>query len=301
VPIMNASIAERTAPRFRIAPTPSGFLHHGNITAFLFTWACCKALGGKLLLRIDDLDYSRYRPEYLDDIFRKLEYYQIDYDEGPSGPDDFIRKWSQVHRIDLYKGVIRRLQNTGLLFACSCSRSEIAEGKICDCRNLTTQQKNFALKIATAKLPSVHWKDSISGENNIDLQRVIPDFVIQRKDQIPAYQIASIADDLHFGITDIIRGQDLLPSTAAQLSLADLLHENDFRKIRFYHHPLIQSSQGIKLSKSAGDGKKLLASDNPVLPDLSIIINDICHWLQVPYGFISRESLIDILKAKFRG
>lgn len=296
---MNDSIAEKIVPRFRIAPTPSGFLHHGNITAFLFTWACCKALGGKLLLRIDDLDQLRYRPEYLDDIFRKLDYYKIDFDEGPSGPDQFHTVWSQIHRLEQYKDIIIRLQKTGLLYRCSCSRSEIADGKECRCRDSKSNAEPYALKIATGNLPEIHWDDRISGVNNVDLHQSIPDFVIQKKDRFPSYQVASLSDDIQFGITHIVRGNDLIHSTAAQLFLADTLHEYTFRKICFYHHPLILSSHGIKLSKSAGDGKYLHKTDPSGLPDVSHVIQDICRWIDLPPNIATINELISALKIKF--
>ena len=100
----------------RIAPTPSGYLHLGNAFNFLFTWLVCKKLNGKLSLRIDDLDQARMRSEYLEDIFRTIDWLGISIDEGPSGPDDHLSNYSQVHRLALYEEAIQGIKT--YLFPC---------------------------------------------------------------------------------------------------------------------------------------------------------------------------------------
>lgn len=296
---MNDSKAELFPPKFRIAPTPSGFLHQGNITSFILTWALSKAINGKLLLRIDDLDRTRFRPVYLDDIFRKLEHYKLDYDEGPSGPDDFNSSWSQTTRSGLYHDFLKRLSDVSELFACSCSRSEIAEGKICECRNNAIRPEDFALKISTSGLPPVQWNDRLCGQCEVCIHQHMPDIVIRKKDHTPAYQLTSLVDDVHFGVTDIVRGKDLVYSTAAQLTLARLLQEERFMQIRFYHHPLLLTSEGIKLSKSAGDGLPLHSGNASDLPDESEMLHTIYQWIQLPYRPETKEDLINALRTHF--
>ena len=113
--------------RSRIAPTPSGFLHAGNAMNFILTWAITRASGGRLLLRIDDLDKGRYRREYVEDIFAGLEWLGLDYDEGPRSVQELEERWSQHHRLNRYQLLLDQLRADKRLFACICSRKEIRE------------------------------------------------------------------------------------------------------------------------------------------------------------------------------
>src|ERR1044072_3055513 len=112
--------------RTRIAPTPSGYLHIGNAFSFLLTALHAKKRGASLLLRIDDIDDERKRPEYVNDIFTSLEWLGIEWNEGPSGPEDFELNWSQNRRLDIYKGILPRLREAEIIFACECSRKKLA-------------------------------------------------------------------------------------------------------------------------------------------------------------------------------
>lgn len=236
----------------RIAPTPSGFLHPGNIFNFLLNWHWARQHGGKVLLRIDDADVERKRPEYVDDIFRVLEWLDMDWDIGPTGPDDLDQNWSQQHRRSLYDDSLLELRNKSLVYACSCTRTQLAS-EPCHC-----QDKKLDLDTA-----GLAWRIPTRGEIILFTDRVIGDvkhylplqhsFVVRRKDGIAAYHLASLADDRHFGVTHIARGEDLLPSTAMQLHIDDLLDQQYLRRCGFWHHPLILGDQGNKLSKSAGD------------------------------------------------
>lgn len=225
--------------RLRFAPTPSGFLHIGNALNFTLNWFVARLDGGKILLRIDDLDADRKRPEYVADIFESLEWLGLDWDEGPRSQEDFEKNWSQHRRLTLYFKALEKLRDTGLLFACRKSRRDLApfggdyppEFRE---QNLRLDGEDVAWRIET---PSGF---------------PLPDFVVRRRDGIPAYQLASLVDDLHFGVTHVVRGADLEASTQAQLYLAECLGETNFLKIRFLHHPLITDEQGEKLSKSAG-------------------------------------------------
>ncbi|MBO0947062.1 glutamate--tRNA ligase family protein [Fibrella forsythiae] len=225
---------------FRIAPTPSGYLHLGNAVNFVLTWLAARQRGAEILLRIDDLDADRKRPEYVDDIFRSIDFLGIDYDVGPASPADFAANWSQRCRLDYYSDTLNRLRDAGTLYACGLSRRALqaygptypAEGR----------QQQLALDT-----PNVAWRFRADGNGEAD-------FVVRRRDGLPAYQLASLTDDQYFGVTYLIRGQDLIESTDRQRQLAVALGWTDFLQARVWHHPLLLSSEGKKLSKSAGDG-----------------------------------------------
>ncbi|EMR04622.1 glutamate--tRNA ligase family protein [Cesiribacter andamanensis] len=253
----------------RLAPTPSGFLHKGNGFSFVLTWLLMRAGGGKLLLRIDDADAGRTRPEFLDDIFRSLDWLGLDWDLGPQSPDDFLARYSQGLRYSLYHQLLEGLQQQGVLYACRCSRKQIAEQYTDGIYRGSCRQKSISLKavgvswrIRVAE-KEVCFQEAAMGRRCLDLARQMGDFAVGRKDGLPAYQVASLADDLHWGVNYIVRGEDLLYSTAAQQYLARLLANGAglsplgqqaaaFLNIPFLHHPLQLDEQGQKLSKSAG-------------------------------------------------
>lgn len=245
----------------RIAPTPSGWLHRGNAFSFAISHQLVQSHGGSLLLRIDDLDAPRIRPEYIQDVFDTLRWMGIAWQYGPHGIHEFQQSFSQHHRLSLYKQIIQQLIHTGRVYACTCSRKEIAlQGShgtypgTCRYKKLplTTPGAALRLRMDEAALPVTFYDHFAAQELAIHLQVAMGDFVIQRKDGLPAYQIASVADDVHFGINTIVRGADLLASTAAQLYIAGLLELTAFLNIRFWHHPLLTDEHGSKLSKSAG-------------------------------------------------
>lgn len=244
----------------RIAPTPSGFLHLGNALSFMITAALARQTKATLLLRIDDLDRERVDKAYVEDIFETLDFLGIKYSEGPRNYNEYEERWSQLHRLALYNSALQRLKDGGHIFACNCSRTEILKQNGDTIYPGTCRQKNIPLdtpgvswRLHTDRTRLLHVK---SPEGNIS-ESVLPasmqNFVVRRKDERPSYQLSSLADDIHFGVDLIIRGQDLRDSTLAQLYLATLLDEKDFLRTAFFHHPLIESAPGQKLSKSAGD------------------------------------------------
>jgi glutamyl-tRNA synthetase len=225
--------------RFRFAPTPSGYLHIGNALNFTLNWLAARLNGGKILLRIDDLDAERKRPEYVADIFENLEWLRLDWDEGPKSPQDFEENWSQHLRLPLYFKQLDKLRATGRLFACRKSRRDLAPFG-------SQYPAEFRQQGISLDAPDAAWRVTSSLESGLE------DFVVRRRDGLPAYQVASLADDLHFGITHAVRGADLEPSTASQRFLAECLKEDKFLKINFLHHPLLTDERGMKLSKSEG-------------------------------------------------
>ncbi|MEH0156336.1 glutamate--tRNA ligase family protein [Limibacter armeniacum] len=243
--------------RTRFAPTPSGYLHIGNAFSFILTWLLAKSRNGSILLRIDDIDASRSRPEFLDDIFQTLEWLQLDYDEGPSGVENFLQHYSQTLRTDQYEKLLSKLIDNNLVYACKCTRSQIKkfsnDGHYpLTCRNLhkDLSSENVAWRIKTVP-EKILVPDLKQGLISVNLYEEMRDFIVRRKDEIIAYQVASLADDLAYEIDFIVRGEDLLSSTAAQLYLAKSSNYEAFTNASFYHHPLI-TDNGVKLSKSEG-------------------------------------------------
>ncbi len=288
----------------RLAPTPSGFLHVGNAFSFILTWLLVRRTGGSLLLRIDDLDSDRVRPEYIADIFETLDWLGLDWDHGPQSPDEFLSRYSQKHRLDLYHQLLHCLHTeTDLVYACDCSRTQIQTASVNGLYPGICRDKKLSLNT-----PEVAWRIHVPNQTHIKpneirfvpvttqgywLDALMGDFVIRRKDGVPAYQVASLADDQHFGVTGIVRGVDLWPSTAAQIWLAQLLKETAFIQTVFYHHPLITDVQGQKLSKSAGATS--LRAMRQVLASPQILFQNVAQNLGLPHRHIGKAE--DLLQA----
>jgi len=237
----------------RIAPTPSGYLHIGNAANFLMTWLAVRLQNGRLLLRIDDLDKARCRESYVDDVFASLEWLGIDIDEGPSGTGDFFARHSQTLRYDAYRDALERMRRNGApLFACGCSRKTLAgaERYPGTCRDAALEliPSQTALRIAVPDNTAV-----AVGGGNVRLDRVLGDFVLWRKDDIPAYQLVSAVEDERAGVNLLVRGSDLYESSAAQLYLAPYLGAARFSDAAFIHHGLVLRPDGSKFSKSDRD------------------------------------------------
>ena len=245
--------------RFRIAPTPSGFLHEGNAFNFILTALLAQEAGARLHLRIDDADAVRARPEYLADIFETLHWLGIRWDEGPRDAADHLARFSQSLRSVRYEATLQSLIATGHVFACTCSRKDILAANTdggypgtCRDRAVPLDTPGVALRLRTPQDATIHFDDDILGPQNLHPYRLARDPVIRRRDGLPAYHIASLTDDLDFGITHIVRGEDLTASTAAQLFISQTLGGTAFERVRFYHHPVVKDGAGSKLSKSAG-------------------------------------------------
>ena len=238
--------------RSRIAPTPSGFLHIGNALNFVLIWLWVRRVGGRLMLRVDDRDTPRAKPEFIEDIFRSLDWMGLDWDEGPQTPDELYHTYSQALRIDLYEDMTRRLIATGQVFACDCSRKDMHKHTCtCQARHIALDQPDTALRIVTPIEP-ILVPDVKAGILSVSLESELKDFIIRRRDGVTAYQLASLVDDIDYDINLIIRGDDLLSSTAAQLYLASLIEAQSFEKTTFYHHAMVNDEKGEKLSKSSG-------------------------------------------------
>lgn len=225
----------------RIAPTPSGYLHPGNAVNALLVQLAAHSVTppARILLRMDDLDALRKRAVYVQDVFDTLHWLGIDWDIGPGDPADLEQHWSQHLRMPHYLNTLEALRATGLLFACRLSR-----------KALEPYGPTYPLHLRDQGLslddPDVNWRIRTPGH-------LLPsDFIVRRRDGLPAYHVASLTDDRLFGVTHLVRGADLQASTQAQRYLAEVLGWSDFLRARVWHHALITDDQGNKLSKSTG-------------------------------------------------
>jgi glutamyl-tRNA synthetase len=264
----------------RIAPTPSGYLHLGNAYSFLLTKALAKKHGAKILLRIDDLDRDRYRPEYVEDIFATLDFLEIKIDQGPKNSKEMESTWSQVHRLPIYTESLAQLEQSKLTFSCTCTRSQILQidprgiylGQCLD-RRMPLNKHESALRINTLDADFLDYIAYPATPKSALIPEEASCYVVRKKDLLPAYQLSSLLDDLHFGVDLIVRGQDLFPSTLAQLDLARILGKEEFAKTTFYHHPLLKGPDQSKLSKSAGAYSiRQLRQDGKTLADLFLLL-----------------------------
>lgn len=279
----------------RIAPTPSGFLHRGNLFAFALNWLMARKEGLSILLRIDDLDRQRYRPEYLEDIFRSLDALGLDYDEGPHSIDDFEKNWSQKNREDLYLDALQNLEEREALFACNCSRKDILARTADGFYDGHCLERNF--KWQESENLSLRWKES-SGEivlkgwqqaqRSDELSTALAYPILYSKDGHVAYQLSSLVDDLHFGISHILRGEDLFDSSICQALIAESLDLKAFQAIKFHHHPLLMDGSK-KLSKSqAAPAAEIYRSSTA----RKMLLQDLKSYLGIPSG----ESLNELLQ-----
>jgi len=245
--------------RGRFAPSPTGRLHLGNARSALLGWLAAKAPGGSFLLRVEDLDRARCKPEYVDGLFRDLEYLGLTWDETPL---------YQSQRGEAYEAALRKLEAQGRIYRCFCSRTEIARAASAPhglgdegprypgtCAALSEAQaeararsRSFALRFR----PRAGWvtfDDLIHGRSTQDVDAVVGDFVVQRNDGVASYQLAVVVDDAASRITHVVRGDDLLSSTPRQMQLLEALREN---VPQYAHVPLLMGEDGKRLAKRTG-------------------------------------------------
>lgn len=275
---------------FRLAPTPSGFLHRGNLFNFLLNWLTARLSGSRVLLRIDDLDSERIRPAYLEALFRNLYDLGFDWDLGPTGSHD-MATWSQHQRMDLYRGKIACLQTQGLVYACACSRKDFADGKPCHCLDAADPApKDTLLRWKDMELHASNWQDLFLGPHQ---EPFPPRMVLWRRDGLPAYQLASVCDDAHYGVTHVWRGADLLASTAFQLRLMETPCFAGMQPLRFGHHPLLTDTRGDKLSKSTG--KQSAALPTHAADFRNALFRDFVDWSGAGIPASPIDKLRDLL------
>ncbi|HLN61721.1 MAG TPA: tRNA glutamyl-Q(34) synthetase GluQRS, partial [Symbiobacteriaceae bacterium] len=253
--------------RGRFAPTPSGQMHIGNARTALLAWLQIRHAGGRFVLRMEDIDKPRSRPDLAQQILDDLRWLGLDWDEGPDvgGP---YAPYTQSEREELYHAALQQLTAEGWLYPCYCSRAEImaiasaphglsAEGPVYPgtCRCLTPEQR--AERAARGKVPSlrfampdepVAFMDGVAGAQSF-AAGAGGDFVVHRADGIIGYQLAVVVDDAAMQMTDVLRGWDLLDSTPRQLMLYRAL---GLTPPQFAHVPLLMGPDGSRLSKRHG-------------------------------------------------
>ncbi len=237
----------------RLAPTPSGFLHLGNVLSFSITAALARKTDAKILLRIDDLDQLRVNEQYLQDIFDTMNFLEIPWDEGPRDMKEFKDHYSQLHRMVHYEKALNKLVQNRCVFACTCSRSQLQNNNcVCYQKEIPLDTDNASWRLITNNTKELKIKNEKDEYISADLPKEMNNFVVRKKDGMPAYQLTSVVDDLLYGVDLVVRGEDLWPSTVAQHMLATMLEEDKFDETAFYHHPLLMEASGKKFSKSAG-------------------------------------------------
>ncbi len=265
--------------RGRFAPSPTGEMHLGNARTALLAWLQAREAGGALILRIEDLDVTRIRPGAEETILQDLAWLGLDWDEGPdvggiAGP------YRQSERLGDYEAAISRLPT----YPCTCTRKEIlatiqasASAPHGDepryagtCRTAPTHPARPAALRVRVPDGLVCFLDGLQGEVCQDVQATVGDFVVRRNDGVFAYQLACVVDDILMGVTDVLRGQDLLESTPRQVALYELL---EAPAPHFCHVPLMTDYHGERLAKRGGAPSVKALRDGGANPQ--VIVRDL--------------------------
>ena len=243
-------------PVGRFAPTPSGRMHLGNVFAALIAWLSVRSRDGEMVLRMEDLDTQRTSGEFARQLREDLRWLGLDYDrETPP----------QSQRSAVYDGYFDRLQDMGLLYPCYCTRSQLhsvnaphlSDGTYVypgTCRNLTPEQR-AAMNRSPAwrvMVPDRQWRftDRVQGEYRLNLKKECGDMVVRRADGVYVYQLAVTVDDGEAGVTEVVRGMDLLSSAPRQMYLQELF---GFPHPAYGHVPMLLAPDGRRLSKRDRD------------------------------------------------
>ena len=246
----------------RFAPSPSGYLHMGNLLSLLLAWLDCRALGGELIFRMEDLDPARSRPEFAAAMETDLRWLGLDWDRGWPDP-----AYAQSNRTARYEAAFRYLRERDLVYPCWCTRSqrlaaasaphpgEAERDRGCRCARLTREEREALLQSGRPHAWKLRSPDEViaveDGHMGLFVQnpaREVGDFIIRRADGVFAYQLAVCADDLEMGVTRVVRGRDLLSSAPRQKWLIETLGGT---APDYCHGPLLTEGEG-KLSKRLG-------------------------------------------------
>jgi glutamyl-Q tRNA(Asp) synthetase len=232
--------------RGRFAPSPSGPLHFGSLLTALGSYLDAKSQGGEWWLRIDDLDPPRVAPGATDAILHALEAYGLEWDGAVQ---------YQHHRGEAYSAAFLALQASGVVYPCACTRREIADSSMGQansmiypgtCRSGLASGKAARAWRVDTRGAKVRLADRLQGAIEHDLEILSGDFIVQRADGLFAYQLAAVVDDAELGISDVVRGADLIDSSLRQVYLQQLLGLNT---PRYLHLPVAVNAAGEKLSK----------------------------------------------------
>ena len=255
--------------RVRFAPSPSGDLHVGNVRTALYDWAFARSTGGTFVLRIEDTDASRVKPEYVASAQDILRWLGLDWDEGPAAGGHY-GPYLQSERLDIYAQWVAAFLSDGHAYHCYCTQEELAQrreaarkaggpsGYDGHCRNLTPEQ--VAAYQAEGRQPVVRFRMPEGSTTFTDLVRGVvtfdhahvPDFVLTRADGAPLYTLAVAVADVLMKITHVVRGDDLLSSTPRQLAVYRAMGVPEAEFPVFAHLPYVLGKDGQKLSKRNG-------------------------------------------------
>ena len=240
----------------RFAPSPSGRMHLGNVFSALLAWLSVRSRGGRMILRMEDLDPDRCRPEYMETLRDDLDWLGLDWD---------AEQTPQSRRTDAYRAEFEKLSQLGLVYPCYCSRTELhaasaphaSDGTAIyagTCRNLTPEERAQKTRRPAwrVRVPEeeISFHDRLQGDYTENLARDCGDFIVRRSDGVYAYQLAVVTDDAEGGVTEIVRGRDLLSSSPRQIWLQRTL---GFPAVEYCHVPLLVAPDGRRLSKRERD------------------------------------------------
>lgn len=244
--------------RTRLAPSPTGALHLGNARTFAATWALARQNNWSITLRVEDIDGPRVKPAATEQALQDLAWLGLDYDDGPL---------LQSSRHAAHAGALQSLIDAGAVYRCVCSRKEIETAASAPhaedgaaiypgtCRDRTVPADDAGRAAAWRfRVPPgpFAFNDAFAGRRQFDLAAQIGDFVVAKNDGSPAYQLAVVVDDLAAGVTDVVRGDDLLDSVPRQALLYQALGRPEAVP-RYWHLPLVVGVDGRRLAKRHGD------------------------------------------------
>ena len=257
------------AIRGRLAPSPTGYMHLGNAWAFLLAWLAARSAAGQVVLRIEDIDPQRSRPEYAAALIEDLTWLGLNWDFGPDKPEATanapLGPFEQSQRGGHYAAAIAEFERAGLTYPCFCTRKELrsmAGAPHVDdagapypgtCRNLSPAEQNTQL--AAGRRPclrlrcpegAINFTDTVLGPQLHTLAACGGDFALRRSDGVVAYQLAVAVDDALMGINQVVRGRDILISTPRQIALLKLL---GYGAPAYAHVPLLLDAEGQRLAK----------------------------------------------------
>lgn len=259
----------------RLAPSPTGALHLGNARTFLVNWLLARQQGWQITLRIEDLDGPRVKATADRGLIEDLRWLGLDWDAGPI---------HQSQRRERYTAAMETLTRGGYVYPCVCSRREVEESAsaphggavpiypgTCRGRFASRDQAERQSGRPAAmrfKVPPgrIRFTDALHGVCEYDTARDLGDFVVEKGDRTPAYQLAVVVDDAEMGVSDVIRGDDLLDSTARQQLIHDALGLHE-RIPRYTHLPLVVGPDGRRLAKRHGDTRLAYYRDQGVAPE----------------------------------
>ena len=247
--------------RGRLAPSPTGFLHLGHARTFWIAQERARARGGKLILRNEDLDATRFKMEFVAAMLEDLRWFGFAWGEGPDLGGSFA-PYNQSERMDYYRAALEKLRAGNFIYPCTCSRKDIQAatraphanddhepiypGTCRENRRSDIADQKFSWRFRVPAGEPVFFSDGNLGAQQFVAGKDFGDFIVWRGDGVPAYQLACVVDDAAMRVTEVVRGADLLVSTARQILLYRAL---GFAPPDFFHCELLLDAAGVRLAK----------------------------------------------------